>query len=120
MRKEPVEYPRYERSVRKEFGSSTRSIILVSQWSIPRLERVYQIYFINDPPRALREPTCQTNRRPSCSPDPAAQRAEITMYEVAAGVHSDAAIDEGLDVAGDRVVIDIRNMDVERHCTHVL
>jgi multidrug efflux pump subunit AcrA (membrane-fusion protein) len=54
------------------------------------------------------------------SPDPAAQGAEIAMYEVAAGVHSDTAIDKGLDVAGDRVVVDIRNMNIERHCTHML
>jgi hypothetical protein len=54
------------------------------------------------------------------SPDPAAQGAEIAMYEVAAGVHSHAAIDEGLNVAGDRVVVDIWNMNIERHCAHML
>src|SRR6266478_5109161 len=69
------------------------------------------------PPRSRAGAGCVTW---AGSPDPAAQGAEIAMYEVAAGVHSHATIDEGLDVAGDRVVVDIWNMNIERHCAHML
>src|SRR5207245_5810473 len=52
--------------------------------------------------------------------DPAAQRAKVEMGEAASRIHSRPTIDESLEVAGDRLVVDIWNVDVESHCPHVL
>ena len=48
----------------------------------------------------------------SLSADPAPQWAEIEMSEAASWIHSCPTIDESLEVTGNRLVVDIRNLDI--------
>src|SRR5437667_6034509 len=51
---------------------------------------------------------------------PAAQRAQVQMGEFAAGIHPDSTIDDRPEIDGDRVVVDIRQMNIERLGLQVL
>src|SRR5437660_8200260 len=42
------------------------------------------------------------------------------MGEAAARIHSRPAVDEGLEVVSDCLVVDIRNVNIESHSSHVL